>query len=100
MYVHTDTMIRMTTTIQIRTKPAVKKNAQKILANLGLDLSTAINMYLMQVILHKGVPFEVRTENGFTPAQERAMLREAAWAKKHGKRYSSTEEMFKDILGE
>lgn len=90
----------MSTTIQIRTKAHVKKDAQKVLSALGLDLSTAINMYLMQVILTKSVPFEIRTENGFTPAQERAMLREAAWAKKHGKRYSSTEEMFKDILGE
>ncbi len=90
----------MTTTIQIRTKQNVKKGAQKILSTLGLDLSTAINMYLVQVIRHKGVPFEVRTENGMTPAAEAAILAEMKWAEKYGKRYSSIEEAHRDILGE
>lgn len=90
----------MTTTIQIRTKPSVKKGAQKILADLGLDLSTAINMYLVQVIRHKGVPFQLRTENGMTPEAESAILAELEWVKKYGKRYSSAEEMHRDILGE
>jgi DNA-damage-inducible protein J len=90
----------MNTTIQIRTKANVKKDAQKILHALGLDLSTAINMYLQQVIIRKGIPFTMLTENGMTPKREAELLKEAAWAMKHGKRYSSTEEMFKDILGE
>lgn len=90
----------MSTTIQIRTKAHVKKQAQKVLGEMGLDLSTAINMYLMQVIIRKGIPFSMLTENGMTPKQEAMLLADVAWAKKHGKRYSSTEEMFRDILGE
>ncbi len=90
----------MSTTIQIRTKANVKKDAQKVLSALGLDLSTAINMYLQQVVIQKGIPFKVLTENGMTPEREAQLLKEAAWAMKHGKRYSSTKEMFKDILGE
>ncbi len=56
-------------------------------------------MYLMQVILKKGIPFTVLTENGMTPETEAEILREVAWAKKYGKTYSSTKEMHRDILG-
>lgn len=88
------------TTIQVRTQEKTKKDAMKILAKLGLDLSTAINIYLIQIVQKKGIPFQLLTENGMTPAAEAKMLKEAAWAKKHGKRYTSTKKMFKDILGE
>jgi len=88
------------TTIQVRTEEKTKKTAMQILDKLGLDLSTAINIYLVKIIEKKGIPFSVVTENGLTPAQEKKILKEIAWAKKHGKRYRSTKEMFKDILEE
>lgn len=86
------------TTIQVRTPEKTKKNAQKVLGKLGLDLSTAINIYLVQIIEKQGIPFEIVTENGFTPAEERKILKEMAWAKKHGKRYRSAKELHDDIL--
>ncbi len=86
------------TTIQVRTKEKTKKSAMQILQKLGLDLSTAINMYLVQIIVKKGIPFEILTENGMTPAAERKILKEMKWALKHGKRYKTTEAMYKDIL--
>lgn len=88
------------TTIQVRTKEETKKTVQHILGKLGLDLSTAINIYLFQIIEKNGIPFEILTENGMTPAEEQNILKEVAWTKKHGKKYSSTKKMFKDILGE
>ncbi|MDO8648783.1 MAG: type II toxin-antitoxin system RelB/DinJ family antitoxin [Candidatus Peregrinibacteria bacterium] len=87
------------TTIQVRTEDQLKKQAQRVLSELGLDLSSAINMYLHQIVLTEGIPFPVRTANGFTPAQEKAILKEVAWAKKHGKRYSSASELHRNILG-
>ena len=88
------------TTIQIRTEAKTKKAAMQILKKLGLDLSTAINVYLVQIVQKKGIPFEILTENGMTPAAEKAILKELDWARKHGKRYSSAKEMHNDILGE
>ncbi|MBI1812824.1 type II toxin-antitoxin system RelB/DinJ family antitoxin [Candidatus Peregrinibacteria bacterium] len=85
--------------IHVRTDAALKKKAQKMLKQMGLDLSSAVNLYLRQIVVTGGIPFEIRTVNGFTPAQERRMLKEAAWAKKHGKRYNSADELFQDILG-
>lgn len=43
--------------INITVDPQVKKNASKILNSLGLDLSSAINLYLKQIIIHNGLPF-------------------------------------------
>ena len=84
-------------TIHVRTNDQRKKAVQQILDTLGIDLSTAINMYLVQIIVKQGIPFEIVTENGLTPDEEKEILKEIAWAKKHGKRYSSPKEMFKDI---
>lgn len=88
----------MTSTIQVRIDEKTKKSAQQILQKLGMDLSTAINIYLVQIIEQHGIPFPILTENGMTQAEEQKILKEIAWAKKHGKRYSSTKEMFKDLL--
>lgn len=85
-------------TIQVRTDERTKKSAQRILDKLGLDLSTAINIYLVQIIEKQGIPFEILTENGMTPAQEKKILQEMEWAKKHGKRYKTAKEMHDDIL--
>jgi DNA-damage-inducible protein J len=47
------------TTINIRTDSEVKAQAQDILSKLGLDLTTAINLFLRQVICAQGVTFSV-----------------------------------------
>ncbi len=88
----------MNATIQLRIDATTKNKAQKVLKDLGLDLSSAVKLFLTKVISTRSVPFEIRTVNGFTPAQERQLLKDAAWTKKHGKRYTNTKEMFDDIL--
>ena len=50
----------MTATMTIRTDPAIKAQAQKVFADLGMDMTTAINVFLRQVIRHNGFPFKVR----------------------------------------
>lgn len=47
------------TSITIRADKQVKKDAQNILSSLGLDMSTAINIYLRQIIQEEGLPFKV-----------------------------------------
>lgn len=87
-------------TIQVRTNDGIKKVVQRILANLGMDLSTAINMYLYQIARKNGIPFEILTKNGMTRAEEQEILQEMDWALKYGKRYVSAKEMHDDILRE
>ena len=88
------------TTIQVRTQAKTKKNVQKILSELGLDMSTAINMYLVQIEKVGGIPFPILTENGMTPEAEDRILKEAEWAKKYGRRYSSAKELHDAIMKE
>ncbi len=49
-----------TATIQARINSRVKTEAQKILDQLNISMSEAISMYLTQVALYKGIPFELR----------------------------------------
>ena len=46
-----------------RIEPDVKEQAEGILASLGIPVSNAINMYYKQIILHRGIPFEVKLPN-------------------------------------
>lgn len=50
----------MASSINVRVSADVKKQAQDIFGQLGLDLTTAVNIFLRQVILNNGLPFEVK----------------------------------------
>ena len=63
------------TTLQIRIKEETKREAKKVLDILGLDMSSAITIFLHQVILKKGIPFPMLTTNGFTPEFEAEVLK-------------------------
>ena len=55
-----------TSTIQARIDPEIKSKAQKIFDTLNISMSEAISMYLTQVTLHKGIPFDIRIPNELT----------------------------------
>ena len=55
-----------TATIQTRVDPKIKRNAQNILKTLNISMSEAISMYLSQITLHKGIPFEIKIPNRVT----------------------------------
>lgn len=40
----------------------IKEQAQEIFSELGIDMTTAINVFLRQAIRYRGFPFEVRIE--------------------------------------
>ena len=43
-----------------RIEPEVKEQAESILSELGIPASNAINMFYKQIILQRGLPFEVK----------------------------------------
>lgn len=77
-------------TVQIRIKDDVKEHAREILDTLGLDMSSAITLFLHQVIIKKGIPFPLMTENGFTPEFEAEVLR-ASQEKEESPAFSDAE---------
>lgn len=53
-------MAKVSTNITIDSE--TKAKAQELLADLGLDLSTAVNIFLRQMIRDNAFPFTVRRE--------------------------------------
>lgn len=52
-------MAQKTATLYARIEPDVKEQAEDILSALGVPASNAINMFYKQIILHRGIPFDV-----------------------------------------
>lgn len=50
------------TNLNIRTDAEVKASAEKIFEQLGLNMSTAVNIFLRQAIRQGGLPFEVKLD--------------------------------------
>ncbi len=48
-----------TSNINIRVDSGVKQQAQEVFSSLGIDMSTAINVFLRQAIQARGLPFPV-----------------------------------------
>jgi len=49
--------------INARVEPKLKKEAEKVLRSVGVNTSDAVSMFLRQVVLQEGLPFEVRVPN-------------------------------------
>lgn len=49
-----------TANVFTRVDPAVKEQAEIILGQLGISMSTAMGMFLQQLVLQRGIPFDVK----------------------------------------
>ena len=49
--------------IRARVEPDLKYRVEEIFSKLGLSPTDAITLFYIQVILHHGLPFEVRIPN-------------------------------------
>jgi DNA-damage-inducible protein J len=89
-------MAKVSTSISIDAD--VKAQAQELFADFGLDLSTAINIFLRQSIRENCIPFSIQRE--VPNADTIAAMKEAEEMEKHPelyKSYDSVEEMMKDL---
>ena len=48
--------------LQVRVDEELKNQAAEILDTIGIDLSTAVRMFLKKVILVRGIPFDARID--------------------------------------
>ena len=46
-------------TLNLRVNPTLKQNAEYVLGRLGVPMSTAVDMFLNQIVLTGGIPFAV-----------------------------------------
>ena len=89
-----------TTPTQIRIEENTKKQAVELLEGLGLNLSDAVNMFLKQVILRGGIPFDVKYPE-FKPEVIEAMEEAKQISRDPNiKGYTDVRQMFEEILGD
>ena len=53
-------MSEKTAYVNVRVQKEVKEQAQDLFNSLGMDLSTAVNVFLKQSIADGGIPFEIK----------------------------------------
>ena len=53
----------------------VKQNAQRVLAEIGMDMTTAIDAFLRTVIREERIPFDLRTERAYLEVAHREYIR-------------------------
>ena len=85
------------TTLHVRLDDKRKKKAQKILSELGMDLSQAVRLFIHQICITEGVPLQILTENGFSVEEEEMLLHDAS-AMRAGKgvqRYKNVDDLFR-----
>ena len=81
-----------TATLSVRTNKGLKEKVGKISDPLGLNHSTAINMYYRLILAQRGIPFEVKLPNKTTL---KAM--EDLEKGKNSERFDTAEELFEDL---
>jgi len=57
------TTVAKTSFIRARVDPRVKREAEVVLRALGVDTTSAVTMFLKQVSLRKGIPFDIHIPN-------------------------------------
>ncbi len=94
-----DTMA--TSPTQIRIDSTVKKDANELFSELGIDMSSAVNIFLRQCILRGGLPFKVEVPK--YNAETLAAMQEARdimSGKIQATSYSTTDELLKALNAE
>ena len=85
--------------MNIRMDKSIKEQAQELFAEFGLDMTTAINMFLRQSIREHRIPFELRINIPNEDTLE--AIREVQQMKKNpslGKSYNNVDDMMKELL--
>lgn len=84
--------------VNVRIDADIKKNAEKVFANLGISASTAINIFYKQVIRTNSIPFELKADIPNKETLEALKEVEEMDKNNTGKTYHSVEELMEDLL--
>ena len=81
-----------TETVRARIEPKLKHDVESVLTKLGLSVSEAIELFLRQVKLNHGIPFDIKIPNKVT-----LKTFEDTDRGKNVIRYKSAKDMFKKL---
>ena len=84
------------TNVSIRMDTKLKRQAEELFADLGMNMTVAMNMFLRQAVRAQGIPFEIaRTPNAETVAAMREAERIACDPNVKG--YNNLDDLFKAL---
>ncbi|MDR2900800.1 MAG: type II toxin-antitoxin system RelB/DinJ family antitoxin [Treponema sp.] len=52
--------MQRTSNVFARVEPEIKEEAEQVLSQLGIPMSNAIGLFLRQIIMQRGIPFEMK----------------------------------------
>ncbi len=52
--------MQRTSNVFARVEPEIKEQAEKVLNQLGIPMSNAIGLFLRQIIMQRGIPFDMK----------------------------------------
>ena len=83
-------------TVTARVDENVKKEAETLFKKMGINMSTAMNLFLKKCILEQGIPFELKVPNGET-LKAMQETEDILSGKIERKGYKSAEELFENL---
>ena len=94
---HTNLFNMSTATLQIRVEDNLKEQAMALFERLGLDLPTAIRIFLKKSVAENGVPFELKEKPRISANGLEALYALNAEALKNGRAGMTEEEIEAEI---
>jgi len=88
-------MMANTTNLNIRIDEDLKRQADAIFSELGLNMSTAINMFLRYSVRYGGIPFELRIEK--PNAETLAAIDDVNNNRNMSKTFTSVDDLMEDL---
>ena len=88
-------MMANTTNLNIRIDEELKRQADAIFSELGLNMSTAINMFLRYSVRYGGIPFELRVEK--PNAETLAAIDDVNNNRNMSKTFTSVDDLMEDL---
>ncbi|WP_126940684.1 type II toxin-antitoxin system RelB/DinJ family antitoxin [Veillonella sp. CNR 79/14] len=91
--------------VNVRINENIKQHAESILEDLGISRAVAIDLFYRQIILHKGLPFDLKlntpplSTSDFTPSELENILSRGVEESNNGNGRSA-KEFFATLLGE
>ena len=90
--------ISNTTNLNVRVDSTLKEESDILFKNLGLNMSTAINMFLTKCVKTSSIPFKIEEPK---PSKElKKALKELAYMEKHPEKYkvyNNVDDLFEDL---
>lgn len=88
-----------TANVFVRVEPDLKEQAEQVLNQLAIPMSNAVGMFLKQIVLQRGIPFDMKLPSYEEPIAYQALTKEQFNAEiekgmediKAGKVYSADE---------